>query len=102
MVTANLQHGQSTDGSFAYDQQANKITATSDLVSAQEVSVGDIPNWDSAFTSGGFTRVKSKMHLNGGDGNAIWAKSTLTVNATYEHDLANGTNPTSGSSTLRL
>jgi len=61
--------------------------------------VGDIPNWDSAFTSGGFTRVKSKMHLNGGDGNAIWAKSTLTVNATYEHDLANGTNPTSGSST---
>lgn len=99
MVQANLQHGQSTDGSFAYDQQANKITSTADLVSAQEVSVGDIPNWDTAFTAGGFTRVKSKMHAAGGDGNAIWAKSTLTVNATYEHDLANGVNPTSGSST---
>jgi endonuclease/exonuclease/phosphatase family metal-dependent hydrolase len=99
MVTANLQHGQSTDGSFHYDSQANQITATADLVSAQEVSVGDMSNWNTAFTSGGFSLVKSKMHLNGGDGNAIWAKSTLTVNQTYEHDLANGTNPTSGSST---
>lgn len=98
MVTANLQHGQSTDGSFAYDQQAIKITSTSDLVSAQEVSVGDIPSWDTAFTAGGFSRVKSKMHAAGGDGNAIWARSTLTVNQTYEHDLANGVNPTSGSS----
>ena len=68
-------------------------------MSAQEVSVGDIPNWGTAFTAGGFNRVKSKMHAAGGDGNAIWARSTLTVNQTYEHDLANGVNPTSGSST---
>jgi endonuclease/exonuclease/phosphatase family metal-dependent hydrolase len=91
MVTANLQHGESTDETFHYDQQANLITSTSDLVAAQEVSVGDLSNWDSAFTSGGFTRVKFREHyLATGDGNAIWARSTLSVVQTYEHDLANG------------
>jgi endonuclease/exonuclease/phosphatase family metal-dependent hydrolase len=102
MVTANLQHGMSTDGTFHYDQQANKITSTSDLVTAQEVSLGDIPSWDSAFTAGGFTRVISHMHLNGGDGNAIWARSSLTVNQTYTHDLANGENPTTHSTITGL
>nr|AUN35700.1 hypothetical protein [uncultured bacterium] len=91
MVTANLQHGESTDESFHYDSQANLITSTSDLVAAQEVSEGDIPNWDSAFSNGGFTKVIFREHyLATGDGNAIWARSTLSVVQTYEHDLANG------------
>jgi hypothetical protein len=76
---------------YHYDQQANKITSTSDLVAAQEVSEGDIPNWDTAFTAGGFTKVIFREHyLTTGDGNAIWARSTLSLIQTYEHDFANG------------
>jgi hypothetical protein len=68
MVSANLQHGMSTDGTFHYDQQANKITSTSDLVAAQEVSEGDISSWDAAFTAGGFHQVKFREHhLSTGD-----------------------------------
>jgi len=98
-VTANLQHGQFTNGTFNYGGQAQLITPFADFVTAQEVSVGDIPNWDAAFNAGGFTRVVSKMHPAGGDGNAIWARSTLQVEAIYTHDLSNVANPTSGSTT---
>jgi exonuclease III len=90
MVAANLQHGQSTDETFHYDLQANKITSTSDLVAAQEVSQGDIPNWDAAFENGGFHRVEFRLNPGQGDGNAIWARDSLTEIQTYEHDLANG------------
>jgi len=102
MVTANLQHGESTSGSANYAGQANKITSTSDLVTAQEVSVGDIPSWDTAFTAGGFRRVISQMHLNGGDGNAIWARNSISVIQTWYRDLANGVNPTTGSDVFGL
>jgi endonuclease/exonuclease/phosphatase family metal-dependent hydrolase len=103
MVSANLQHGMSTDGTFHYDQQANKITSTSDLVAAQEVSEGDISSWDAAFTAGGFHQVKFREHhLSTGDGNAIWARNTLTESQTYFIDLANGTNPTTGSNVTGL
>ena len=90
MVTANLQHGQSTDETYHYDQQANKITATSDLVAAQEVSDGDISNWDTAFDAGGFHQVEFRLNPGQGDGNAIWARNSLTEIQTYEHDLTNG------------
>ena len=90
MVSANLQHGESTDETFHYDQQANKITTTSDLVAAQEVSDGDISNWDAAFEDGDFHQVVFRLNPGQGDGNAIWARDTLTEIQTYEHDLANG------------
>ena len=91
MVTANLQHGESTNETFHYDSQANLITSTSDLVAAQEVSEGDIPNWDSAFESGGFHKVIFREHyLTTGDGNAIWARNSLSEIQTYYRDLANG------------
>ncbi len=90
-VSANLQHGESTDGTHHYDLQANKITSTADLVAAQEVSTGDLGNWDTAFGNGGFHRVKFRVNNpTDGDGNAIWARNTLSEIDTYEHDLANG------------
>ena len=91
MVSANLQHGESTDGVARYDQQANKITSTADLVAAQEVSDGDIGNWDTAFEDGGFHRVVYRLNnTEQNDGNAIWARNSLSEIATYYRDLANG------------
>jgi len=90
-VSANLQHGESTDGTHHYDSQANKITSTADLVAAQEVSTGDLGNWDDAFDNGGFHRVKFRVNNpTDGDGNAIWARDSLSEITTYEYDLANG------------
>jgi endonuclease/exonuclease/phosphatase family metal-dependent hydrolase len=90
-VSANLQHGESTDGTTHYDSQANKITSTADLVAAQEVSSGDITNWDNAFEDGGFHRVVFRLNnTQQSDGNAIWARDSLSEIATYQHDLANG------------
>ena len=54
MITANLQHGQNTSGGFDYAGQATLLASLADVVNAQEVSPGDLPNWDAAFTTLGF------------------------------------------------
>src|SRR6185369_16283482 len=73
-----------------YAAQANKITSTADIVAAQEVSAGDISNWDDAFEDGGFHQVEFRLNnTQQNDGNAIWARNTLSESAMYEHDLLN-------------
>lgn len=103
IYSANLQHGRYTDGSFQYGNQAIVLTSGSvDVVAANEVSIGaDLTAWDNAFAAAGFTRAIFDEHPSGGDGNAVWYRnSTITQIQTYTRDLANGINPTSGSSTF--
>lgn len=103
MKTANVQHGTYTSGSFNFAGQATLLSAGStDVVAAQEVSGGDLSNWDSGFTTGGMTRAVYQAHWGSpGDGNAIWYRSaTTTIINTYTHDLANVANPFSGSTTF--
>ena len=92
MITANLQHGQNTAGVFDYANQAAVLTSLADVVNAQEVSPGDLPNWDAAFGSRGFSRtpyVENSPQMN--DGQVIWYKaSKVTVNSTYSRKLSNG------------
>lgn len=99
---ANLQHGMYTSGVFSFSGQAAILSGGgTDIVGANEVTVGDITSWDNGFTTGGMARAIFDEHPAVGDGNAIWYRSsTVTVNQTYSHDLVNGTNPTSGSSTF--
>lgn len=97
----NLQHGTATSNSANYENQANVLSADStDCVTAQEVSTGDLGTWDSAFSANGLTRVAFAEHLMGGEGNAIWCRSaTVTVTNDYSKQLVNVANPTSGSTT---
>ena len=92
MITANLQHGQNTATVFNYAGQAQILASLADVVSAQEVSPGDLPNWDAAFASLGYNRtiyVENSPQTN--DGQAIWYRADkVTVNATYSHKLSNG------------
>jgi endonuclease/exonuclease/phosphatase family metal-dependent hydrolase len=92
VVTANLQHGQNTATVFNYLGQAHVLASLADVVSAQEVSPADLPNWDAAFSSLGFNRtiyVENSAQTN--DGQVIWYRSAkVTVNATYSHKLSNG------------
>lgn len=95
--TANLQHGQGTDGSFNYQRQIDKL-AGADIVVVQERSVSDT-GWDIPMSNAGLTQAVFKAHWGSpGDGNAIWVRNTVTVIQPYTFDMANGTNPTSGSS----
>lgn len=91
LATANLSHGQGTDGQFNYDRQT-EVLSSADIVSTQEASVGDLQNWDAGFSSRGFTRAVFFANYPGaGDGQAVWYKtSTVTVNAVYTHQLSNG------------
>ena len=92
MVTANLQHGMSTSGAFDYAGQATLLASLADVVNAQEVSPGDLPNWDAVFTSLGFSRtpyVSNSTQIN--DGQAIWYRTAkVAVNNTYSHQLSTG------------
>jgi len=88
---ANLQHGQYTDGSFNYAGQADLLAAGVDIVTANEVSVGDLTNWDNAFAANGMSRALYFANSTIGDGNAIWFRnSTVTLLETYSHKLSNG------------
>jgi hypothetical protein len=91
-VTANLQHGQNTSGAFDYAGQATVLSSLADVVNAQEVSPGDLPNWDAAFASRGFSRTtyaQNSPQVN--DGQVIWYKaSKVTVNSTYTRKLSDG------------
>jgi hypothetical protein len=92
VITANLQHGQNTASAFDYAGQATLLASLADVVSAQEVSPGDLPNWDAAFSSLGFNRtiyVANSTQIN--DGQVIWYKaSKVSVNNTYSRHLSNG------------
>lgn len=92
MITANLQHGQNTAGTFDYAGQATVLASLADVISAQEISPGDLPNWDAAFSSLGYNRtlyVANSTQIN--DGQVIWYRSSkLTVNATFSHKLSEG------------
>ena len=92
MITANLQHGQNTSGGFDYAGQATLLASLADVVNAQEVSPGDLPNWDAAFTTLGFSRtpyVENSAQMN--DGQVIWYKTArVAVNDTYSRKLSNG------------
>jgi endonuclease/exonuclease/phosphatase family metal-dependent hydrolase len=92
VITANLQHGLNTAGVFDYAGQAGILASLADVVNAQEVSPGDLPNWDAAFSSFGFSRtpyVENSPQMN--DGQVIWYKTAkVTVNTTYSRKLSNG------------
>jgi Endonuclease/Exonuclease/phosphatase family len=92
VITANLQHGQNTATVFNYSGQAQVLASLADVVSAQEVSPGDLPNWDAAFSSLGFNRtiyVENSAQIN--DGQVIWYRAAkVTVIATYSHKLSDG------------
>ena len=91
-MTANLQHGQNTANVLDYAGQARVLTSLADVISAQEVSPGDLPNWDAAFSSLGFNRtiyVENSAQSN--DGQAIWYRTAkVKLNATYSHKLSSG------------
>ena len=92
MITANLQHGQNTATVFDYAGQARVLASLADVINAQEVSPGDLPSWDAAFSSLGFNRtiyVANSTQIN--DGQVIWYRSAkVTVNTTYSHNLSVG------------
>ena len=92
MITANLQHGQNTSGAYNYAAQATLLASLADVVNAQEVSPGDLPNWDTAFSSVGFSRtpyVENSPQMN--DGQVIWYKAAkVSVNNTYSRKLSDG------------
>ncbi|HEX6046749.1 MAG TPA: endonuclease/exonuclease/phosphatase family protein [Pyrinomonadaceae bacterium] len=92
MITANLQHGQNTATAYDFAGQARLLASLADVVSAQEVSPGDLPNWDAAFAELGFNRtlyVANSTQIN--DGQVIWYRTaTVTVNNTYSHNLSSG------------
>jgi endonuclease/exonuclease/phosphatase family metal-dependent hydrolase len=68
------------------------LASLADVVSAQEVSPGDLPSWDAAFSSLGFNRtvyVENSAQMN--DGQAIWFRAAkVQVNMTYSHRLSSG------------
>lgn len=64
-----------------------------DIILAQEVSTGDLPNWDNDFLARGYKRAVYAKDPNSsglGDGQAIWYSSAVTLNAVYTHNLSTG------------
>ena len=90
LFTSNLAHGIGTDGQFNLARQVN-ILSLVNVVGAQEVSTGDLSNWDSLFAQKGLTRAVFMQNSTIADGQAIW--TSLPVLAVYTHSLFTGTNP---------
>ena len=92
MITANLQHGQNTATVYDYAGQAQALASLADVIAAQEVTPGDLPNWDAAFSNLGFNRtpyIANSTQIN--DGQVIWYRAArLTVNNTYSRKLSEG------------
>lgn len=88
--TANLQHGQGTDGQFNFGRQ---ITALSDadLIAVQERS-GSETGWNSPMSNAGLAQAIYRANQIGGlDGCAIWYKpSKVTILDTFEKQLSVG------------
>ena len=92
MITANLQHGQNTATVYDYAGQAQVLASLADVIAAQEVTPGDLPNWDAAFSNLGFNRtpfIANSTQIN--DGQVIWYRAArLTVNNTFSRKLSEG------------
>lgn len=88
--TFNLQHGQGTDDNFNYQRQLDAMSGA-DLVAVQERSVPDT-GWDTPLANAGMVEaLYNPNQIGGGDGNAIWYKSsTITVLKTYVVQLSIG------------
>src|SRR5688500_17558596 len=96
---ANLAHGTYTDGSARYPDQATILAASgTDLAGCNEVSVGDLSQWDTGFTASGMSRaLYNPAYPGAGDGNCLWYRgSTVTLHQTYTRQLVTGVNPYSG------
>lgn len=95
--TFNLQHGAGTDGVTNYQRQIDAMSGA-DLVAVQERSSPDT-GWDTPLANAGMAQaIYRPNQIGGGDGNAIWYKSsTITVLNTYEVQLSVGaTSPWDG------
>lgn len=95
--TFNLQHGEGTDEVTNYQRQVTAMNGA-DLVAAQERSSPDT-GWDTPLANAGMAQVIYRPNqIGGGDGNAIWYKSsTISVLQTYEVQLSIGaTSPWDG------
>lgn len=95
--TYNLQHGDGTDGNTNQQRQIDSMNGA-DLIAVQERSHPDT-GWDTPMSNAGLAQaVYRPNQIGGGDGNAIWYKSsTVTVLNTYEVQLSIGaTSPWDG------
>jgi endonuclease/exonuclease/phosphatase family metal-dependent hydrolase len=92
LITANIAHGQGTDGVF---RNPGETIPDADIIGLQEVSPGDLPSWDTRFTARGMTRAiyfpNSTGAGNTGDGQAIYYRgSKITLVQSYSHQLSTG------------
>jgi endonuclease/exonuclease/phosphatase family metal-dependent hydrolase len=88
VITANIAHGQGTDGVY---RSPAVTTPDADIILAQEVSTGDIPSWDNDFLARGYNRAVYAQDPGSsglGDGQVIWYRNTITLNAAYTHNLS--------------
>ena len=95
--TFNVQHGEGTDGVTDYQRQIDAFNPA-DLIAVQERTHPDT-GWDMPLTNAGMAQaVYRPNQIGGGDGNAIWYKSsTVTILQTYEFQLSIGaTSPWDG------
>lgn len=102
LITANVQHGEGTDGSTNYTRQTTILTRDTDIVCLQERTTGD-SGWTSSMTAAGFEeKVYRENDPSQGDGPSIWVRtSTVTVNGDpYFHDLSNGAIGNDGSTNV--
>lgn len=95
--TFNVQHGEGTDALTNYQRQVTAMNGA-DLIAVQERSSPDT-GWDTPMTNAGLAQALYRPNqIGGGDGNAIWYKSsTVSVLNTYEVQLSIGaTSPWDG------
>lgn len=88
--TFNLQHGEGTDAVTDYQRQITAM-GSADLIAVHERSDPD-SGWDTPMAGAGLAQAIYKPNqIGGGDGNAIWYKSsTITILNTYEVQLSIG------------
>lgn len=88
--TFNVQHGQGTDELTNYQRQIDAMSGA-DLVAVQERSHPDT-GWDTPLSNAGMAQSHYRPNqIGGGDGNAIWYKtSTVSILNTYEVQLSIG------------
>ncbi len=89
--TANLQHGDGTDGFNNYSRQLSELTRRADIIAVQEKGTTDT-GWDAGLAAAGFTQaIYRENDPSQGDGPAIWYRNaTVSVIDTWYHDLSEG------------
>lgn len=89
--TANVSHGQGTDAQFDISRQVTALVSAQ-IIGAQEVTPGDLPNWDARFAALGFSRTvyfpNSTGPNNTNDGQALW--TSLPFRTVYTKKLSEG------------